>query len=239
MKSQTTLSLLNTGQQLIIAIAPGGDAVARHRGRGRRPHDAGRPGDGQRLHDPALHPAQFPRRAVPRDQAEPDRPGQDVRAARARARGGRCARAQPLAVRDGARALRATSFAYDAGAADPARRELRDPGRQDGGGGRAVGRRQEHAGAAAVPLLRRRRRRASRSTGRTSASVTQASLRQAIGIVPQDTVLFNDTVDYNIAYGRPGAEPRRGRGRGAGGAHPRLHRLARRRATTRWSASAA
>jgi ABC-type transport system involved in Fe-S cluster assembly fused permease/ATPase subunit len=35
--------------------------------------------------------------------------------------------------------------------------------------------------------------------------LTQASLRRAIGIVPQDTVLFNDTVAYNIAYGRPGA----------------------------------
>ncbi|RYF19447.1 MAG: ATP-binding cassette domain-containing protein, partial [Comamonadaceae bacterium] len=35
--------------------------------------------------------------------------------------------------------------------------------------------------------------------------VTQASVRQAIGIVPQDTVLFNDTVAYNIAYGRPGS----------------------------------
>ena len=35
--------------------------------------------------------------------------------------------------------------------------------------------------------------------------VTQASVRQAIGIVPQDTVLFNDTVEYNIAYGKPGA----------------------------------
>ena len=31
------------------------------------------------------------------------------------------------------------------------------------------------------------------------------SLRAAIGIVPQDTVLFNDTIEYNIAYGRPGA----------------------------------
>ena len=37
--------------------------------------------------------------------------------------------------------------------------------------------------------------------------VTQESLRRAIGVVPQDTVLFNDTIYYNIAYGRPGAPP--------------------------------
>ncbi|TMH54033.1 MAG: ABC transporter ATP-binding protein/permease [Betaproteobacteria bacterium] len=36
-------------------------------------------------------------------------------------------------------------------------------------------------------------------------AVQQASLRAAIGIVPQDTVLFNDSIEYNIAYGRPGA----------------------------------
>ena len=41
--------------------------------------------------------------------------------------------------------------------------------------------------------------------GQELRSVTQTSLRSAIGIVPQDTVLFNDTVEYNIAYGRPGA----------------------------------
>ena len=41
--------------------------------------------------------------------------------------------------------------------------------------------------------------------GQELRSVTQSSLRAAIGIVPQDTVLFNDTVEYNIAYGRPGA----------------------------------
>ncbi|WP_291589292.1 ABCB family ABC transporter ATP-binding protein/permease [Comamonas sp. UBA7528] len=41
--------------------------------------------------------------------------------------------------------------------------------------------------------------------GQDIRHVTQDSLRCAIGIVPQDTVLFNDTVEYNIAYGRPGA----------------------------------
>ena len=41
--------------------------------------------------------------------------------------------------------------------------------------------------------------------GQDIRSVTQASLRAAIGIVPQDTVLFNDSIYYNIAYGRPQA----------------------------------
>jgi ATP-binding cassette subfamily B protein len=43
--------------------------------------------------------------------------------------------------------------------------------------------------------------------GQDIRDVTQASVRAAIGIVPQDTVLFNDTIYYNIAYGRPGASP--------------------------------
>ncbi len=41
--------------------------------------------------------------------------------------------------------------------------------------------------------------------GEDISTVTQASLRAAIGVVPQDTVLFNETIRYNIAYGRPGA----------------------------------
>ena len=41
--------------------------------------------------------------------------------------------------------------------------------------------------------------------GQDVRDVTQASVRAAIGIVPQDTVLFNDSIEYNIAYGRPGA----------------------------------
>ncbi|MCC2974886.1 ABC transporter ATP-binding protein/permease [Massilia sp. IC2-476] len=44
-----------------------------------------------------------------------------------------------------------------------------------------------------------------RIDGQDLRDITQASLRAAIGIVPQDTVLFNDTIEYNIAYGRPGA----------------------------------
>jgi ABC-type transport system involved in Fe-S cluster assembly fused permease/ATPase subunit len=46
-----------------------------------------------------------------------------------------------------------------------------------------------------------------RIDGQDIRDVTQASLRAAIGMVPQDTVLFNDTIYYNIAYGRPGAAP--------------------------------
>ena len=41
--------------------------------------------------------------------------------------------------------------------------------------------------------------------GQDIRDITQDSLRRAIGVVPQDTVLFNDTIFYNIAYGRPGA----------------------------------
>ena len=88
--------------------------------------------------------------------------------------------------------------------------------------------------------------------GQDLRNVTQSSVRAAIGIVPQDTVLFNDTIFYNIAYGRPSAsreeveeagadkdelnagpgEPRQGRRpRGQGnfrGCPPRRHRWPRR-----------
>jgi len=44
-----------------------------------------------------------------------------------------------------------------------------------------------------------------RINGQDIRRVTQSSVRQAIGIVPQDTVLFNDSIEYNILYGRPDA----------------------------------
>jgi ATP-binding cassette, subfamily B, heavy metal transporter len=46
-----------------------------------------------------------------------------------------------------------------------------------------------------------------RIDGQDLRDVTQDSIRRAIGVVPQDTVLFNDSIYYNIAYGRPGAAP--------------------------------
>lgn len=46
-----------------------------------------------------------------------------------------------------------------------------------------------------------------RIDGTDVRELTQASLRAAIGVVPQDTVLFNDTIYYNVAYGRPSATP--------------------------------
>lgn len=48
-----------------------------------------------------------------------------------------------------------------------------------------------------------------RIDGKNIRQVTQGSLRENIGVVPQDTVLFNDTIGYNIAYGKPDAENRK------------------------------
>ena len=135
-----------------------GDAarLARDRRRRRRVDDARRPGARQRADDPALHPAQLPRRHLPRDQAVADRPGEDVRAARPEPRDRR--RAGRATAADARRrgALRRRPLRLRRRPRDPARRQLRDPGRQDGRRRRALGLGQEHAGAPDVPLLRRR-----------------------------------------------------------------------------------
>ena len=74
--------------------------------------------------------------------------------------------------------------------------------------------------------------------GQDIAAVTQDSLRAAIGIVPQDTVLFNDTIGYNIGYGREGATQDDVEGAAQGRGDRPFHRRACRRAMNRWSASA-
>ena len=65
--------------------------------------------------------------------------------------------------------------------------------------------------------------------GQDIRDVTQASLRAALGVVPQDTVLFNDTILYNIRYGRPDGHRRGGAGSRAHGADRRVDRQAARR----------
>jgi ATP-binding cassette, subfamily B, heavy metal transporter len=112
--------------------------------------------------------------------------------------------APPLQVREGVVRFEHVSFAYD-----PARPILHDLSFEIPAGKTVavVG----PSGAGKSTLARLLFRFYDVNTGRITIdgqdirAVTQASVRGAIGIVPQDTVLFNDTVAYNIAYGRPGA----------------------------------
>ena len=60
--------------------------------------------------------------------------------------------------------------------------------------------------------------------GQDVRGVTQKSLRKAIGMVPQDTVLFNDTIAYNIRYGRPSAHHGGGRAGCRGRPDRQIHR---------------
>jgi ATP-binding cassette, subfamily B, heavy metal transporter len=112
--------------------------------------------------------------------------------------------AQPLRVSQGVVRFEHVSFAYE-----PSRPILHDVSFEIPAGKTlaVVG----PSGAGKSTLARLLYRFYDVSAGRITiddqdlAGVTQSSLRAAIGIVPQDTVLFNDTVEYNIAYGRPGA----------------------------------
>jgi ABC-type transport system involved in Fe-S cluster assembly fused permease/ATPase subunit len=74
--------------------------------------------------------------------------------------------------------------------------------------------------------------------GEDIREVTQSSVRRAIGIVPQDTVLFNDTVEYNIAYGRPGASRERWKAPRAPRASTTSSRPRPRATRPRWASAA-
>ncbi|PRY95421.1 ATP-binding cassette subfamily B protein [Hasllibacter halocynthiae] len=112
--------------------------------------------------------------------------------------------ARPLRVKGGAVALDDVRFGYD-----PRRPILKgvtirvDPGRTVA----IVG--PSGSGKSTIARLLFRfydvQGGAVRIDGQDVREVTQTSLHAAIGVVPQDTVLFNDTIRYNIAYGRPGA----------------------------------
>jgi ABC-type transport system involved in Fe-S cluster assembly fused permease/ATPase subunit len=207
LKSQSTLSLLNTGQQLIIA-----SALIAMLWRATEGVVAGR----MTLGDLVMINAVMIQLYIPlnflgvlyreikqgltdlgkmftlmeREREVDDVPG-----------------AQALAVHEGRVRFDNVSFAYE-----PARPILHDvsfeipPGKTvavvgPSGAGKSTLARLlyrfydvDEQGAGAISI-----------DGQDIRRVTQASLRAAIGIVPQDTVLFNDTVEYNIAYGRPGA----------------------------------
>ena len=113
--------------------------------------------------------------------------------------------AQPLAVRAGHVRFEDVHFAYD-----PDREILKgiDLDIPPGTTLAVVG----SSGAGKSTLARILYRFYDLTSGRVTiddqdiSQVTQSSLRAAIGIVPQDTVLFNDTIGYNIAYGREGAD---------------------------------
>ncbi len=204
LKSQTTLSLLNTGQQLIIAaalvamlwrattgVAEGrmtlGDLVMVNAFMIQLYIPLNFLGVIYREIKQALTDLDKMFTLLDRNREVDDVPG-----------------AQPLVVTQGHVRFEHVSFAYD-----PARPILHDvsfeipPGKTvavvgpSGAGKSTLARllyRFYDINAGAITI-----------DGQELRSVTQSSLRAAIGIVPQDTVLFNDTVAYNIAYGRPGA----------------------------------
>ena len=112
--------------------------------------------------------------------------------------------APALAVRSGAVTFRHVDFRYD-----PRREILRDVDFAVPPGAKVAIVGPSGAGKSTIARLLFRfydvTDGAIEIDGQDIRDVTQDSLRRAIGVVPQDTVLFNDTIFYNIAYGRPGA----------------------------------
>jgi ABC-type transport system involved in Fe-S cluster assembly fused permease/ATPase subunit len=165
----------------------------------------GRHRAGQRLPDPALHPAQLLGvlyREIRQSLTDIERMfgllGKHREIADA-PDAGRPRRPGPCE-----RALRARRLRLRGQPPDPLRRRFRHSRRRTVA---VVG----HSGSGKSTLARLLFRfydvqgGAVRSTAPTCAPARRTALRAAIGIVPQDTVLFNDTIYYNIQYGRPGA----------------------------------
>ena len=206
-KSQTTLSAMNIGQGIIIACGLVGVMLLAARG-----IVAGTMTVGDfvlvnsylvQLYAP-LEPA---RHGLSQHQAVADRSRSDVPAAARQGRGRRQAE-RARACRDARRdRVRPCLLRLRSAPADPARRVV--PRARRAARSRSSGR--SGAGKSTISRLLFRfydvDDGAIRIDGQDMRDVTQDSLRRAIGVVPQDTVLFNDTIRYNIAYGRPGAAP--------------------------------
>lgn len=205
-KSQTTLSMLNTGQQLIIALS-----LVAMLWRATQGVVDGRLTLGDlvminafliQLYVP-LNFLGVLYREIKQSLTDLDRMFELLEREREVAD---APDAQPLVVSQGVVRFEQVSFAYD-----PARPILHEISFEIPAGKTVavVG----ASGAGKSTLARLLYRFYDVSGGRITIDgqdirqVTQDSLRKAIGIVPQDTVLFNDTVGYNIGYGRAGATP--------------------------------
>ncbi len=248
-KSQTSLSMLNVGQSALIAIAVVADHLARDGRRDRRHDVARRPRARQRVHDPALHPAQLPRRDLSRDQAErwptstacsrcssstrevADDPG---------------AKPLPLARRRDRGTARGRASSTSTSATTTSRQILFDVDFEIGAGQTVavVGPsrlRQVDARAAAVPLLRRQRRARSRSPARTSATSRSRRCARRSASSRRTRCCSTTRSATTSATAAPAArrvDARRDRGGREGGVHPRLRAERCPTATRRRSASA-
>ncbi len=212
LKSQSTLSLLNTGQQLIIAVSlvamlyratlgvvegrmTLGDLVMINAFMIQLYIPLGFLGVLYREIKQSLTDLDKMFRLMEKEREIADRPG-----------------ALPLQV-DGAPTVRFenVSFAYDTGrdGSAAARPILHDVSFEIPAGKTVAVVGPSGAGKSTLSRLLYRFYDVQRGritiAGQDIKDVTQTSVRRAIGIVPQDTVLFNDTIRYNIAYGSPGA----------------------------------